>query len=134
MDPAVNGELVVPGGQDDVDLGRIEDQTDGRDEERGRDPLAIDKVDDAGKRDPCAELSLRERPDGGVAIAEAENRLVVDVEGEKDGDPRAAGPAFGLEAAASAYGVYGLQDLFVGPLPAGDRFSEPWLAGLMRGR
>ena len=116
----MDGELVVPGGLDDADLGRVEDEADRGDEERGGDALAVEEVDDAGERDAGAELPLREPPDRGVAVAQAVDGLVVDVEGEEDGHARAAGPAFGLEAAACADSVDGFQNLLVGPLPAGD--------------
>ena len=62
MDPAVDGELVVAGGLDDADLGRVDDQADRGDEERGGDALAVEEVDDAGERDAGAELPLCESP------------------------------------------------------------------------
>ena len=58
VDPAMDAELVVAGGLDDANLVGVEDEADGGDEERGRDALAVEEVDDAGKRDAGAVLSL----------------------------------------------------------------------------
>ena len=119
VDPAVNGELVVSRGLDDVGLEGVEDQGDGGNEEGGGDAFAVEQVDDAGQGDACSELALREGADGGVTVAQAGDGLVVHVEGEEDRDAGAAGPGFGLQAAAGADCVDGFQDSFVGPAPAG---------------
>jgi len=123
VDPAVNCELVVSRRLDDVDLEGIEDEADGGDEEGGGDAFAVKEVDDAGQGDAGSELPLREGTDGRVAVAQPEDRLVVDVEGEEDGYAGAAGPGFRLETAAGADGVHGFQDPLVGPLPAGFVFG-----------
>ena len=119
MDPAVDRELVVAGGLDHVDLVGIEDKADGGDKERRRDALPVEQVHHARQRDAGTVLSLRQGADGGVAVAKAQDGLVVDVEGQHDGDARAPGPRLGLEAAARPNRVNGLHDPLIGPEPAG---------------
>ena len=63
---------------------------------------AFQQVQDAGDTDPCAVLALGELAGQHVAVAQR-GRLVVGVEGQRDGHPRAARPAPRAQRPAGAH-------------------------------
>jgi hypothetical protein len=101
MDPAMDADLVAVGDHRALLVG-IELRHHRRHEEARLDGVPVEQLANARHRGAVAVLALRQ-PAGRILAVAQWNRIMVAVERQRDGDPRAALPHRRLERAASAH-------------------------------
>src|SRR5207248_8578510 len=90
VDPPVNADS-MPFGDDPALLVWVEQRGDGGDVEAGLDPVLFQDLQNPRHTDPITVLAPCQAPDRLAAVAQIA-RLMVAVEGQRDGAPRAARP------------------------------------------
>ena len=115
MNPPVDTDLVPIAPEDFVDHAGMEHRTDGRDEERRRDLVAVEQFEDARQAAHRTEFAGGQGHRGRVATVETQ-RFVVDVEAQANRDTGTVRPGGRSELTACAYGCDSIGYLLGSPV------------------
>src|SRR2546425_408153 len=117
---SIQSDFVMARLHNGLHRGLVEHRTDGRHEERGRNPVRPEQREHTRQARARSVLSLRQERGTCAAITERAG-LVVDVERESNRDPCPVGPGPRREIAASPDPAHDLADLRVGQGPGARR-------------